>query len=1397
MSEYEYSYPKDIYIELPKYEYFHSPSSVDKVDPRFRGRNGIEYKLKNILNSTKTKSGAYLVTGYRGVGKTSLVNKVLNNLVYKKSNSKKKKSNSPVVIRINLGHDELKEKDLLKLIAKSLFENYKEWIFSKIWIQFIKFVIYVLISFSILGIFSFSTEKEKILKIFFSSEYELPYILSISPYSFILIAIFILCMGISVLLKRFLLEKLIKFYSNDLSLRKLRNLIERIEAQLTIEKGALIPTALNKKASNLFSFSKRKTYPIAETKDIEADLINILEFIDKNNLKKTRPKFIFIFDELDKIEAHQNYNITEKESSTFSTSGYSSSAELTRRRQQTTSRILANLKHFFTTARAKFIFIAGREMFDAALADTSDRNYFLGSIFNDVIYVNSFLTEDPNPLEHNKNYNTGKSKNNIIPESGHKSYYHTMIEEFLCQFLLPKKFKTIKEGEYKFIEEKGIYKNSSGKEVSVSLKTYNLYLQSLVKEDLTEEERRKVIILLNQFITYLTHRSAGSPKKLTHLLESYICSSPNSIILDKNHKPFTCLAVSETKITESSVEDKFFLKFDLYAQYTFGFIEYLTIPYYHNISRYVRLFNDKLMVSTTYLLDHLYKFHNFGFSWRNLEVTPEIIDVNKAPILRKLIEDIVHFLGYTHLQYVVSGLYDFKFKKKITQEINFLSKISERESAALNFTLDESREVKEYYNRKLIKLKEEYTQEKLDNFIHSKGYLQQSLGDLYFYDQEYDDSSVLYKNALQQIIQYNKNGTPLRIPLRLLVVTCRIMLKLGLTFERKKAYASALMNYEELSNLILKSTEISLEHLKENEDSEEVSSKKKNLHREIYEQSLSADSFHHLRLKSETAESIRLLFQSFIAKIYIKDKEKIGGISSEDIDSILEEINYLISICNFTTKRRIKSEYYNKIGDFLFFRGNKNLSKNQSAEIFYQKSVSVIHAYKFTFTQRGFFKLHEKIETERDNLKFEELKVYGNNLSNLGNAKFSSFVKENNNTIDYEKDVQSIFKLIEEYDKVELNEESFSVGLLGNIFLCYFFSYWLNVINDDHSKAAFQLIKIFHIIEQLRINMENVCDKLLKKVITRIFESIYRSYHSSTRLEIRRMRDIFKEQDDTISENFHYYTNNLPSVGETQEILMLYYSLIFRSKKIKKILKKEYFNDLLRAFNPSKYANVNSMYGRLNFLYLKSRLNFEIFIQEFFEKNLTFNPKPSIIDFRISLTDNLDKELAEYLISDSIYCLTETIRLLKIFGVNYITNHATYGFAFERRAWWCEQFYSYIKEKKNHETLYGKIRKLVGAEAMPNLTPQYNYEKAIAHYIQSIETHTGKYAYKKINESMYYLEDDYNDEQLHFFAALERYKVHNRIPEKIIRIKKELNNSKIYGIDNHLEFDLGKITEEV
>ncbi|MBF0539739.1 MAG: ATP-binding protein [Nitrospirae bacterium] len=68
---------KRIYLELHGYTFFHGPSEIDNIDSRFIGRKRLIDRLTNLLTNDESKSGAYLVTGFKGMGKTSLVSKVI------------------------------------------------------------------------------------------------------------------------------------------------------------------------------------------------------------------------------------------------------------------------------------------------------------------------------------------------------------------------------------------------------------------------------------------------------------------------------------------------------------------------------------------------------------------------------------------------------------------------------------------------------------------------------------------------------------------------------------------------------------------------------------------------------------------------------------------------------------------------------------------------------------------------------------------------------------------------------------------------------------------------------------------------------------------------------------------------------------------------------------------------------------------------------------------------------------------------------------------------------------------------------------------------------------------------------------------------------------------------
>lgn len=172
---------------------------------------------------------------------------------------------------------------------------------------------------------------------------------------------------------------------------RLDDLIDRIESEVHSQKGREV-NIIN---SMLRFFSTRKkVYPIANVREIEAELLDILEEMSTIPRVLNRIEFVLIFDELDKIEYNYKRSIDDKENeSSTPMDDHDAILDFSRNRRRAIAIILANLKNFFTSAKAKFIFIAGREMYDAFLADTSDRNFFLGSIFHEVVYVPSFLSD--------------------------------------------------------------------------------------------------------------------------------------------------------------------------------------------------------------------------------------------------------------------------------------------------------------------------------------------------------------------------------------------------------------------------------------------------------------------------------------------------------------------------------------------------------------------------------------------------------------------------------------------------------------------------------------------------------------------------------------------------------------------------------------------------------------------------------------------------------------------------------------------------------------------------------------------------------------------------------------------------------------------------------------------
>lgn len=1094
---------KRINIELPDYEYFHSPSNVDNIDNRFIGREALIEKFKNILTNSKTKTGAYLVTGYRGMGKSSFVSKVLSlitipqepkikwkwiiiclmfiaasNLIFhnfpnlfifkkifniplvyivfivvltiitnfkiifreriisillkeyfpglKERYFKRKKR---VVLRLNLGHEILNEKDILSLIAKSIQKGFKNYAYSfrqNTIYYLLKLALLLFLSHTIcdkttlqesfLGDKSFYTvllpsQKIEILdakddsifcgqinKIFFPKDtlnnnkndilltrklyncndsvllnwnnsdyltlitrkaiwivntvdiYLYSSYLLVSNFInksvtfadkhiipthinyFFIITFFTLLLFLGFTTRLILTSPLIPYTSRRLILRQLNDLNEQIEASIFMESAGSANLSNDYLGLNL-SKKKSKQYPIASVRVIEKGLIDVLDEM-RRIMSIPQPEFIIVFDELDKIDPGFNTNLNDKEEELpgfeSSVSGFVGGTS-TRQRKQNVLKLMANMKYFITTAEAKFIFISNRELYDAFLADVSDREFAISSIFHEVFYVDSFLSD-----------------------SSDQNHYDvtSMTEHYVCNFLFPKNYKL---------------NNEINK---LSLKEYNRYLKERIfksKRRYTSEEiqlleykREKVIMLLYQFVHYLTHLSNGAPKKITNFFEKYVRNENDSLIRSDS------INVKRNGLLSYFRKPKFYLSFGFQDQNKIGFIHYLANPVMLAIINNVSDYGDKLLVSASFLIDHIFKFHKNGFSWRNLEHTPEILEINRTPELRNFMGSILSFLNQTHISPIVSGLYMFKFPKKISEEISFISRLSEEASAVFNFTLDESLSVKRHYMKLLEYYKKRYNTfahaniEKGD-FIHSIAGIHHILGDLHMLDEEYTEAIFEYQDCIQNIsLDFRGNHNDTHSVSQFLFLL-RINLKLGLTLEKRKTFNSAYITYSEMVSLLIDfrnfdERDLGLETrverindwnkvdpilIKKNVYEYDSSIKFKKEIRPDYISKNEIDNENFIAKGSQMIpslapfmtplknkvitrlslfEDVSLIFQPLLAKLFILEKSQLGGISKSNLAVIEEEFLFLHRTINIKEKFLIAADFFRKLGDILYYK---------------------------------------------------------------------------------------------------------------------------------------------------------------------------------------------------------------------------------------------------------------------------------------------------------------------------------------------------------------------------------------------------------------------------------------------------------------------------------------------
>ncbi len=1374
---------KNIYIEIPKYEFSSVENSI------YIGREDAKDKLKRRIKPVKSEyKGAYLIAGYRGMGKSTLVKKVIDEINEQKDNIKKQPKLHTV--NLSLPQNNLSYFDVLRQMFiqfSSAIENELAPIKHRYIMTFLS-VLSCLISISII---LFTPIKSK-----FIDDLGVSSLITVLIFSIVFGALYI---GINLFFKTFFINK-----RKHRLIQKIDNINKRVHSSLEISSnnfkaetysglGAGTPL-LNQTLSLINSNSdnpQKQSFDKISAKELEYELKTILKIYSQ--LRSTC-KVLFIVDELDKLES---------EFSSINVDDDDRAKSLIETRRESLSRLLANLKSFIHTADAKFVFIGGAEMYAAHLADIADRESFYSSIFHEVIYVNSFF----------KDYEYDERKG-----------LSQMIESYLIRFLMP---------HVKFNEQ-----------VQPNLKTLFEALDGV-----REEHKYQVIYHFGKFITYLTYRCNGSPKRLKELIESYTVSYTKrkrvkydtdiifsvkrnkgkyvyeelreveeNNLLKKVHvtlgKLSSLFNLKKAKANNDRYLQGTYLKIDYRQQYKVGLLASMYSPHILNNDRHLIIFNDRNLYLSAFLMDHILKFHRSAFSWRELEIVPDIILGNRGPNLRETLEELINYLSKKHIRETSNAMFQFKFRSRTEMELRYISKISDESAAAFNFTYDASYHLKMFFKKKLrekLKLYQNRPYELKDvTYIHTLGYLNSTIADLHYYDEEYDSAIRYYADAIQplrELMQSSKNLTNHQK-----VLFTRNRLLLGLCLEKTHRYDSA---YSVIRNLI-----VDLKSWK----SFDKKKKGKN---------------HGKGAQWESAfKRMQLFLRPHITLLSIIEKKRSDGITSSNLRRNIDEYReYMELVDLFPTKdfnndieyrgfhdggidgdhKRIQTllaDYYQNVGSILFY-------KNRNFKSILEKGL------------KGVVREYLNVKSAPSSLGGIRRKLCGNSNQKYYFPTFiptfyyivsiqhliypyienlSSIYKKSDPNIEIKNHTYVMDKLAHDYRSAHIlngkqkSELGLMVGKLSDCILACLgqfeelklylksvdslfdedsYKNW-GVKGDKNGKLDFKKMFSLNYVMYLNIlsykffkeagryfDASNSLKKCLYIIKTHLVDFSKYKNNSRKKNKINLINKLTRKIGEEyykvikigelsiIEEENAYYDSAIGTEGKfrllctSDEVEEVDFLIKFIKLKINIYNGKEKeIEDMLNSLYNDKNV-IHNIFARIQKIRFHSSVIFSYIENSILSK---FRGTKNIQVVANAYSENDISDICKMIESVSL-CLKNLENIIKTYGYTYIMSYSYMG------------------------SLYHNIVKwIIIIDKLSKYFPDYEFEKhfefrdielykrkAIEFFNKAIRLHSGGKEYKLMMSNMYVLEDDQNDSLVHFCAALERSLINTGIIEKKIQ----------------------------
>ena len=1415
------SYIKNIALEIhSSYHLSNSPYAISsnveewrRNRKRFIGREEQIKKFGEFLRNPQ-KRGVFLVTGYRGMGKSSFVNYVLDRYKWTSGKGRDRSETDAkaiITVHLTLAQNKPREIDILRLITSSVYDKYL--LFLRSYQDEKRSGTGKMTGKKTEG--KFPLDKEQRARIRQSSLYISQTAGRRKRLALMVAAIFSLAFGLVSLLAaggfadlndRFpligslvaacgVLAGLIFYFIFTATQHKaaymqdgyarIRQLYERAFSQVGEQEtsktdiniqGIQVPMADRER-------SKSRQYPLSGVKELEYELMQFLHLV------RQEVEFIFVFDELDKVEAVVSNTFMYAEMETFEKHKNEHSSHLdARERKQAVLNVISGLKNFFTAAEARFIFIAGHEMFDASLADIADRQASISSIFTYTFNIESFFKE--------------KKLTSTALVNVSLSY---AVEEFIKRVLFS-------PGE---IGRRSLFDVARSQ-----------YQRENHARAISHEASAKIYFTLQNFVTYLTYRSNGSPKKIIKGIHEFI--SVGNSVFDSPGTDDRYMVVSRKETSQSNKRDyaastnrdyllqSKYLYFDYYNQYRIGLINYLYRPFLIQNGRNFKLQSDSIVLSTPYLFDHLLKFHPFAFSLSNLELIPEVLSTSKTVSLKEHILGIIDYLGANHLRETEIGLFDYKFYSKIQNEISYLSKLFDDEAAAFNFTLDESYLVKVHINNKIKELRSIYSKflsgsSDTSQQIFSIAHLNGTLGDLHFFDQEFDDAIVTYSDAIRPINHMNVATMNLRDFITLI----RNKLKLGLCFEKISSYEEALAFYADACQdakrfLLYRYSNAVNDHVVQNITAAETPPGSAD----------PAKKVEPIYSSSALSDLLQIVLQAFIAKMIIQEKMGMEGVTTAKMQTTLGgflnlarglegqhfmKANHLIvanaflltgklfyfkntavaDVTNVDVNMPSTDEQGKPIDDDFVLDAIRRLQGVFNARLpgkpvtvggerrrpvlalyFYiaglAETVKILPSMKNLLLDVCDSKgnvAHELLLrfTEFNRGEFEQLsghhyKYIAGFLSNIGDCLLG-MAPETAGCVFNKIGVGKIFNLSLLKNEMEgwpgflelmSNESSPSPGGgLVEVVKSYYLSGQFYLRNGRSVSCSFQyrkILQLFRIVLEsgdntpvwgdksadVKEGINNFISFLFKEITGPALEIISQNAGNTDNHMLSKARDVLSGAGPGrfIS---RFTADNISNHPETREVLLLHYYI---QVKLGKPVELERIDHLI-----SPAYSIATQFTRVLEL-------------DFYAKVIHANLVSGTKEYSV-------QNCVNYLFS-----MLSILRILDIYGKDYMISSSYYAYTHFRVA-------EFLQTPSVSAGILNSVRqhigRLLGAGSYGSFDPVYHFQMAKRSYGESLQLHTGGTAYRKQMGGMIYLEDDFNDNAYHFGAAIDRYLMLNEV----------------------------------